>query len=752
MVFDPVKTKNRTQFYLHEATREGLQSGTLCNWGIQKTFVLDKEQCFQSGTYKDDNEKQHKFWVFDPKGPPQTPGPMSRYKRDVATAPYRALMPRAKNMKDIPQKPTIGWKNRIRSQVGHTNRWRLSTWLGTDLLGSSQAVRATVHIPSAEIFSKVDPLGYATEATDNDNLSKAASDEDDLYGVIDDDAASDVEAALTNEAEPELAFTGEGGEEPTRVETPGSSLPPISRQSKTANSSGRKTRALTETEREPKPVTVRSFTPLPTSAEDNSKPEFFLNCFGFDFELNYSVLIRSKFLHRLILGGGRTNAAGLKSAKRQFTKRQSMLMAHGLVKEVVRVNTFSQRCRDVHSMTREVSAVLLETLPRYTLTIPDNLGYKVTANGVAIALANLYLHSMTLTPVEAPEVFEAAKFLKFRHLKYTCIEIMMCNITVDNVGTFCQLSELHNINLLKNACIRWLAYHAVSEMSESLELKKISIKIMQEVLSHKHLFVSHEFNLYTMLCSWLYLQANKTTQMPPFGTIVTYFNSLPKWVSFLGRDETASSLYMPLFTLLRLHALTDPGQLELLQKMNVLPQNWLLNLVTMSYRSLQVGGDMSLVMAFETSAARYGLVVHDNFTRQIEVVSLHGFYFELSATPEQPIESRLSMTDGQGIGRREQVAPTTFYLQIKRLKPSDPSLSLGSKEKYTFSMRQDRELIYGITGQWFDSHSRQFCVAESTIKRQRFAFSAKMSKSEMLQITPGELPFKVQFALLFPPS
>ena len=60
--------------------------------------------------------------------------------------------------------------------------------------------------------------------------------------MIDDDAASDVEAALTNEAEPELAFTGEGGEEPTRVETPGSSLPPISRQSKTANSSGRKTR------------------------------------------------------------------------------------------------------------------------------------------------------------------------------------------------------------------------------------------------------------------------------------------------------------------------------------------------------------------------------------------------------------------------------------------------------------------------------------------------------------------------------
>ena len=51
---------------------------------------------------------------------------------------------------------TIGWKNRIRSQVGQTNRWRLSTWMGTDLLGTSQAVRAMLEAPSDGIITKND--------------------------------------------------------------------------------------------------------------------------------------------------------------------------------------------------------------------------------------------------------------------------------------------------------------------------------------------------------------------------------------------------------------------------------------------------------------------------------------------------------------------------------------------------------------------------------------------------------------------
>ena len=37
---------------------------------------------------------------------------------------------------------------------------------------------------------------------------------------------------------------------------------------------------------------------------------------------------------------------------------------------------------------------------------------------MAIALANLYRDCMSVSASEAPEVFQAAKFLEFRHLKY----------------------------------------------------------------------------------------------------------------------------------------------------------------------------------------------------------------------------------------------------------------------------------------------------------------------------------------------
>ena len=37
--------------------------------------------------------------------------------------------------------------------------------------------------------------------------------------------------------------------------------------------------------------------------------------------------------------------------------------------------------RDVHSMGKEISAVVAESLPKYNLSIPDTLHYKLTPNG-----------------------------------------------------------------------------------------------------------------------------------------------------------------------------------------------------------------------------------------------------------------------------------------------------------------------------------------------------------------------------------
>ena len=47
--------------------------------------------------------------------------------------------------------------------------------------------------------------------------------------------------------------------------------------------------------------------------------------------------------------------------------------------------------------------------------------------------------------------------------------------------------------------------------------------------------MSHEFSLYRTLCTWLYLQANRVQQSPPFGTIVTYFNRYVSSDTFYSR-------------------------------------------------------------------------------------------------------------------------------------------------------------------------------------------------------------------------
>ena len=65
---------------------------------------------------------------------------------------------------------------------------------------------------------------------------------------------------------------------------------------------------------------------------------------------------------------------------------------------------------------------------------------------------------------------------------------------------------------------------------------------------------------------------------------------------------------------------------------------------------------MSLVMAFETSAARYGLNIVEN-TRVVEVMSLHGFYFEISATPLNFDSVHFDPNQ-----------PLSFFLQIRVIK------------------------------------------------------------------------------------
>lgn len=60
---------------------------------------------------------------------------------------------------------------------------------------------------------------------------------------------------------------------------------------------------------------------------------------------------------------------------------------------------------------------------------------------------------------------------------------------------------------------------------------------------------------------------------------------------------------------LRMSGITDTRHLDDMLRMNVVPQSWVLKVLSHHYHALQGGGDMSLMLNFNTDALRYGFII-----------------------------------------------------------------------------------------------------------------------------------------------
>ena len=75
------------------------------------------------------------------------------------------------------------------------------------------------------------------------------------------------------------------------------------------------------------------------------------------------------------------------------------------------------------------------------------------------------------------------------------LDVMVCGLSPERVGAYCELAEKHNIPLLSKACIRWLSFHFVTEMIDRIELGQLSLKTLLAVLCNKKLafFITFSF-------------------------------------------------------------------------------------------------------------------------------------------------------------------------------------------------------------------------------------------------------------------
>ncbi|KAK6177906.1 hypothetical protein SNE40_012776 [Patella caerulea] len=651
---------------------------------------------------------------YFPTIPPKVPSSASSYPRYIQEAPYSALtgvVVDGRRPEKYPY-PTLT-RCRVRKQVGTTNRWRLPESLYSDFLGSSQAIKS-IHMPinnsMMNIISAESPMP-PSQFDINRPYSYRLS-EDRPYRPVCANYPSKLSA---------------------RYSTSPTNLPPSSNRSKTTPNSLIELKTFT-------PKTAYNPTPKETFLYHSKKvlgatrPDVLLNCLKTDWELHRPFLQKSDTLAQL-----------LKDAPEEATEEYYKQLPSEAVDDFIGSSHFYDKNYPKAINKLNTDKEFDDEVPRTSLN-PSHYSKKrsnsvtvislvvrdamVTRKALALALGSLYTDDITISEEDAANVLAAASVLGFKQLIDRCKEIILRSINFRTVCKYHRAASQYNQDQLVEACEKWLELNFIPQIAIQIQLREVPMDLIQKILKSNRLFVYNEYSIYRALVYWLFFQLNPDLQlMPSQSTIISFFNSLPKTSCIIEREEGQS--YAPLFSAVRLHGITDTSNIHDMQMMNVVPQKWLIDLLSQHYHSLQAGGDMSSLKNFQQASVRYGFIIDTEPHYHSEIISLHGFHFELKAV--------------------KQGTSKTYVVYLQRLKPGDSVLSFRQCERHTFSMRPERSVRYNISVSYYDK-AHQLHENSTGVISHKFGLGERTSRSETLTVENAEKPLYISFAIHFPPS
>lgn len=650
------------------------------------------------------------------------------YSRFLIEAPYSALAGVVADARDPPKPPLLP-RSRNRIQVGCTNRWRLPSVLGSDLLGSSQAlksVNSSYNDTITAVMTADCPRATCNHADDTREKPYKIP----IHSLI---------SPRLLKSQPYPGNATETREIDHRLVQ--SQPAPYSGSPRSVGNSELSLFHLKQIDyqRNVIPPAMRSPTPMELflyrsqTVGAHKVPDVVVHALDTSWQLHKPYLQKSLLLSSLLRKAEMTGMRNIveedeeDGALRAWATESNLdalktAASHGTMEPPVTNRSDSSLARGRSSYD------LSKTQLTFRLRIRDPL---ITKQTFALALSALYENDseMNVSEADAVGVLAAANFLGFTALEKLCADVMLRSIAAWSVCAFHASASKYKQSSVVEACERWLELNLVPQLSVQIFLSHLPQDLLEKCLKSTKLFTWSEYSLYKLLAYWIFLQQHLNLQMmPSWGTVVTWFMSLPKITSFLEREEGHG--YVNLFRAVRLGGITDSSQLDELQKMNLVPQSWLLRVYAQHYHALQGGGDMSLMTRFEHGAIRKGFILEEHLKYHSEIMSLHGFHFEVKAFKDD-IDSKYS-----------------FYLQ--RLKPNDPVLSFRACERHTFSMRHDREVRYCIRAQWSDSGVNK--VFSTGICSQSFGLAGKTRQSEVVSVEDVCMPLYVTVSLMFPPS
>ncbi|ROL03953.1 BTB/POZ domain-containing protein 16, partial [Anabarilius grahami] len=298
----------------------------------------------------------------------------------------------------------------------------------------------------------------------------------------------------------------------------------------------------------------------------NAKPDAVLECLGVRWELHCSIMSSSDTLFELY-----TNS------KRQ---RDFELQKRAVIGKDSRVS--SSAC--------ERGLVYRKWLLSGPLSLRLHVkDASINKEALSFALRTLY------DPAERPDEWGEA-------ILSTAALLGMSNLFQNFHQVSCKLKE----TFLQRTCERWLELFLVTELSFHIKLKDLPFDLLLKTLRSPRLFASNEYEVLRAVLYWLYLKLNPLRETLPAHSIIIHFFSRETAV-FL--EQPQGQKYITIFQALRMHGITEWQHLQELQNIRVLPESWLLSILSNHYHTLYSGGDM-VVTDFSKQAIRFGMMFH----------------------------------------------------------------------------------------------------------------------------------------------
>ncbi|XP_071828007.1 BTB/POZ domain-containing protein 16-like [Apostichopus japonicus] len=645
---------------------------------------------------------------FLPSPPPTAPQAALSYSRALQAAPYTALMGVVVDGRQPPRHPTSP-RYRIRNQVGGTNRWRLPESLGGDLLGTAQAVKSLNEPYNQNIVNIMTAENPATSLNHEDRESFH------LPSMKRPQSTQNVSSSALRQSAPRLPVTA-----PAKTErhTPIPKFEP-------------------STARPPTPLDIFHYHSAP--AHSQLGPDVLLHCLGTSWELHRPFIQKSTVLSEIL------SKAEIKPHHQCYYRDPLTATVDRFIsksdyysneyRKLSRTLSITENKEDLQTPREETKGIdhpshLVEArranMTKIKLKVRDPL---VTKEAFAVALGNLYHEELDPSTCDMVGVLASAYVLGFTNLQKRCHSAMSQSIQASTVCRYHHAALVYKVGELVSSCERWLEVHLVSHLSIQIYLRDLPQGLLQRIITSSRFFTFNEYTLYRTLCYWVFLKMNPSVQlMPSHSTIVTFFNSLSRSSAFIEGDD--GQCFVGLFMALRMSGITDTRHLDDMLRMNVVPQSWVLKVLSHHYHALQGGGDMSLMLNFNTDALRYGFIIEQEPRYHTQTISVHGFHFELKA--------------------HRQGSDPTYQFYIQRLKPQDSTLSFRICERQTFSLRQDREVLYSIRVQC-KAKGQDYCYSTG-MRNKKFGLGSTTSKSDIFTLNDLCLPICVTYQLLFPPS